>query len=100
VVSSLGDAIAGVGIGGSLSGALPLGQEAMQGVDGRSHQFQQGIWDFNFRINAFHYALEARGMPISRASHGSRRPTTWPGAKKTNVILPKQKRGKFFLKEF
>ena len=70
--------------GGSLSVALPLGQEAMQGVDGRSHQLQQGIWDFNFRINAFHYALESRGTPISRASHGSRRPANWLGAKKRN----------------
>jgi hypothetical protein len=62
-------------------------------VDGRSHQFQQGIWDFNFRINAFHIAQEARGMQIPRAPLASRRPATWPGAKNTNVIVPKQKRG-------
>jgi hypothetical protein len=79
--------------GGSLSVALPLWQEAMQGVDGRSHQFQQGISDFSFRISAFHVAQEARGMQIPRASQASRRPATWPGAKNTNVILSKQKRG-------
>jgi hypothetical protein len=60
---------------------LSLGQEVRRG-DGQSHRFQQGIRDVNFQINAFHYALEARGMPLSRAPRGSRRPATWPGAKK------------------